>query len=110
MIGAKLFGAILLASGFVGAQKVGTKTRHFWTTGANRFGYGGTEHSEWRVARAVEKRARRVEILRRNVDAGAYGLRPFVGQKGYMANTPQNCAIVSPFAPVSFVIHELQVR
>lgn len=49
-------------------------------------------HSPERVAAAAVKRERRALVVRRNVAAGAYGLRPFAGTKGYVPNTAHGAA------------------
>lgn len=50
------------------------------------------QSSPVRIAAAPAKRERRGQVVRRNVAAGAYGLRPFAGTKGYVPNTPHGAA------------------
>lgn len=107
MIGSKMFARILTLGAFVGPMMYQGRKVTAWRSTRS---FQGAQHSEERVLRAKAKRLRRTAALRRAVDAGGYGLTPFVGQKGYVGNTPQNCDAVQIGATPGFAIHQRQVQ
>lgn len=106
--GLSLIMAVLpILAGFARPVKVGASTRVGWGRPRHLV---TTWHDQRKVDAALVKRERRAAKLHTAVDQGAYGLLPFVGQQGYIANTPQNCDAVQLGATVGFAIHQLQVR
>lgn len=102
-----IMGVLPILAGFARPVKYGSETRVGWGRPRHLV---RNWHDQRRVDAALVKRARRVEKLRADVHAGAYGLLPFVGQRGWLANTPQNCDAINEGCTPGLAVTLLQVR